>query len=177
MRNKAQLILGGVLILFGILAVLSQLFQINFGELCWPVFLILLGVAILLRPRWLPGGTDWRLHPLGGQDRRGPWEVHPEETWSFVGEHKLDFTQAQLPEGETTLRLLGFVGDIDLYLPADFAYTLSASGFVTNVNQNGEKQDYIGTPYEYTSPDYAAAERKVRFELLYFVVDLNIHQF
>jgi len=92
-----------------------------------------------------------------------------------VGENKFDSAQAVRPAGETTLRLLGFVGDLDLYLPADLAYTIKASALVTDVDQDGEKHDSVGVPYEFTSPGYAEAEKKVRFELLYFVLDLNIH--
>ena len=59
MRNTPQLILGGFLILLGLLAILSQVLKVDFGQLCWPVLLILLGLAILLRPRWLSRGTAW----------------------------------------------------------------------------------------------------------------------
>lgn len=175
MRNTPQLILGGFFILLGLLAILSQVLKVDFGQLCWPVMLILLGLAILLRPRWLGSGTEWAMHLFGGVDRRGEWQVHPEEIWGFVGENKFDFRQAILPAGETTLRLVGFVGDLDLYLPSDLAYTINASAFVTDVDHGGEKHDSIGVPYEFSSPGYADAEKKVRFELLYFVLDLNIH--
>lgn len=175
MRNKGFVIFGGLLILFGILLILGQAFQINFWSICWPVALILLGVWLLVRPRFVPSG-ELNISPLADIHRSGPWTVASEEFWTFVGDVDLDMTQADLPVGETRLRLFGFVNDIDLDLPPGVGFSLASTAFLSEARLLGQKQESFFIPLEFTSPDYETAERKVRLEVFCFVSDLKVKQ-
>jgi hypothetical protein len=44
------------------------------------------------------------------------------EFWLFFGDVKLDFTQAQLPPGETHIRINGLIGDVDVIAPTDVGW-------------------------------------------------------
>ncbi|MBN2551102.1 MAG: cell wall-active antibiotics response protein [Anaerolineales bacterium] len=175
MRNTGYLVMGGLLILFGIMLILGQAFQINFWAICWPVGLILLGVWLLVRPKFVPAG-EVNISPLADIHRSGPWAVAPEEFWTFVGDVDLDMTQADLPAGETRLRLFGFVNDIDLYLPPGVGFSLASTAFLSEARLLGKKQESFFIPLEFTSPDYDLAERRVRLEVFCFVADLKVKQ-
>ena len=172
MKNRAQVTVGIAIIVFGCLLLISNLLQINLWSYLWPLFLIGLGVWVLLRPRRGPGAqTRFRL--LSETRRRGRWAVRDEEVWSLISDIDLDFTEAIIPAGETTLRFHGFVGDIDLTAPDDVGIFIVSTAFLTSARAFGVKQDHLLTGYETETSSYRDAERRIRIELLHFVTDLN----
>ena len=176
MRNSGMLFLGFVLILFGALALVSQLLNIDFGAICWPTGLILVGLFMLLRPRLMPAGTHLDIRPIGDVKRRGVWTVQNEEFWSFVGDTRLDMNEADIPPGETRLRIYGFVGDVRLRLPQGVGFSVSSVAFLSETRILGDKQDTFISPFEYASPGYEAAERKIRLESWFFVANIKVEQ-
>lgn len=176
MRNRGFIIIGGLLILWGGLILLSDWLGIDFGTICWPVALILLGVFLLVRPRMAFGKARVTFSPLNNTRRSGPWQVTSEEIYTLVGDTRLDLTQVELPEGETVLRVFGFVGDINLYLPAGMDSAVSSWAFVNDAHILGQKYDRFISPVEYSSAGYSSAARKFRLETYFFVADLDIYQ-
>ena len=176
MRNRGQLIFGGILILFGLLALFETLFNVDIGAIFWPLVLIAVGGLLLLRPRFAPPGSEVWFRLFGGINRHGAWQVQNEEVWMFIGDVRLDLTQAELPLGEKTFQVSGFVGDIDLVLPADTAIDVHCNGFVTSARWFGSKRDHFLTPAIYTSPGYEQAERKLKIVTNFFVSELTALQ-
>lgn len=174
MQTRGQMILGGVLILFGILFLLSNLFNIDFGSICWPTLFILVGVWIILRPRMISGDTDLRMWIFGDHYLRGEWEAKDQEIWSFIGDINMNFTQAQFAKPEIRIRIYTFVADIDLTVPEDLGLAISWSGFVTDGRVLGERMGGFLSPVHYESEGYASAERKVQLEILSFVGDTKV---
>lgn len=173
MRNQGQLFFGGLFIFFGLLFLIGTVFSINIWAFCWPIGLILLGVWILLRPQLSPG-TPVRMTPLGSVRRDGVWRVASEEHWIFVGDASFDLTRAEIPAGESTLRLFGFVNDVTLIVPQSVGVAVSSTAFVTDSNVLGQKEETFVMPYTFTSDDYASAERKVRLEATCFVASMKV---
>ena len=174
MRNQGQLFLGGLLIFLGLLFLLGTLFRINVWAFCWPIGLIALGGWILLRPQMVAAGTPVQVIPLGSIIRVGSWRVANEEIWLFVGDAKFDMTQADIPAGETTLRLFGFVGDVALTVPPGVGVAVASTAFVTDLKIFGQHEESFVMPYSYASDDYATAERKVRLEVTHFMASVKI---
>lgn len=176
MRNSGLLFLGLLLILFGVLALVSEVLEVNFWTICWPIGLILIGLWMLVRPRLMPPGTHLDMRLLGDVKRRGTWQVHDEEFWSLVGDTKLDFSEADIPPGETRLRIYGLVGDIRLRLPQGVGLCLYSTAFLSETRIQGNKQDTFISPFEYTSLDYENAERKIRLDCWFFVTNIKVEQ-
>ena len=109
MSKKTQMVIGGLILLYGLLLLIAEIFHINIGNLCWPIVLILFGLALILLPRLYTSRPGFQLHIFPGIRRRGAWALQPEEILMFVGDVDLDLTQAIIPAGETTIRLYGFV--------------------------------------------------------------------
>jgi lia operon protein LiaF len=173
MRNRGQLIFGGLLILFGLLALFETIFRIDIGALFWPLLLIAVGLLLLLRPRFAPPGSEVWFRLFGGVHRYGAWQVHNEEVWMFIGDVRLDLTEAELPPGETVFQASGFIGDIDLKIPINTALSIHSNGFITAAKWFGSKQDHFLTPAIYTSPGYDQAERKLKLVTNFFIADLK----
>jgi hypothetical protein len=174
MRNWGMIVVGGFLVLIGLMSVISAIFDVNLSSICWPTLLILVGVLLLVGPRIGFPGENVQLRPLADIKRRDAWQVTDEEIWTFVGDVRLDFSQADIPPGVTTIRLVGFVGDVNLYIPEGFNYSISSTAFLTDIKVLGKKrQVFVSTLLE-ESEGYQSAESKIRLEMLYFVNDLDI---
>jgi hypothetical protein len=176
MRRRGLLVLGSLLILYGVVLLLGVIFHIDVGQLCLPTFLILLGLYLIVGWRLFPGRPAVRLHPFPGIHREGAWQVTDQEIMLFVGDIRLDFSQAQIPPGETTWRIFGFVGSLRLIMPPEAGWKISSTAFLTDVKSDNQKQEQFVSTYKRCTPDYNQAERKVHVETYFFVADIKIDQ-
>lgn len=176
MRDKGSVLAGTVLIGLGVLFLLSIWLRINLWGFFWPGLLIVLGVMILVRSRNVPAGTRSDFVLLADIEREGEWAVTNEETWIGVGDVDLDFTRANVPAGETTIGVRGFVGDVEVTVPQNVGLSINASGFVATIKRGGSEQTVFLGPHRYQTDGYDTAERKIKLETSFFVHDLKLRQ-
>lgn len=176
MSRRMQFILGSLVLLFGLLLLLENLLDISFWQFCWPIGLILLGIALLLGPRLRLFGSNTNVRFFGGVNRKAAWRAANEEIWMFVGDIHLDLTTVELPEGETTLRIIGFVGDIDLVATPETPLSIAANGFLTSGKIFGRKEDTFLSTQRFTNEGYPEASSRLNVETLFFVNDLSVKQ-
>jgi lia operon protein LiaF len=176
MRNKGQIVMGSILVGLGLIFLIGTVFRIDVWSLCFPLGLIVLGVWLVFRPRVSGEGTNSQVILLGDERRKGAWDVRDQELWFGIADIELDLVHAIIPPGETRFRLFGFVGDVDIWLPAGVGVSVEVNGFVIDTEVLGRSLESIFTPMEYVSDDYASAEQKVRIEMTSFVADLKIKQ-
>src|SRR5574338_259746 len=115
MRDQGQFRLGIVLVLLGLIFLLSNLFDINLWPYCWSAGLIALGVWLVMRPRMVAANVNTSFTLIGDHRRRGPWLVQNEEIWHGIGDVDIDLTQAEVPSGESVIRIFSFVGDVNVF--------------------------------------------------------------
>ncbi len=176
MRNQGQFYLGIVIVLVGVLLLIGNLLDIDLSILCWPSAFILLGLFLILRPKMVEPGTEMTQKFLGEVERAGHWQVGDEEFWFFVGDIELDMTQADIPQGETKIRAIGFVGDIDLYVPAEVGVAVASTAFVSEVQLADNKEENFLTPVQMRSKNYKVADKKILLQTTCFVGDIKVRQ-
>ena len=174
MKNRSQIIIGAVILVFGLAALLATIFKINIWALCWGIGLILLGVLILLRPRLITPGSQTRFRFLADINRSGDWQVRSEEIWTFVSDGKFDLTSADLPTGETKLRFIAFVSDTTLIIPEDVGVSISLTSFYSEIKFLGDRDDAVISPIKKSSEGYELAERKILLETICFVSEVKV---
>ncbi|MBP6786103.1 MAG: hypothetical protein KA170_00840 [Candidatus Promineofilum sp.] len=140
MRNQGQIYIAVFIIIAGVLLLLGNLFDINLGAYCFPAGLILLGLFVLLRPRMVEPGTRSHTTLIGDFNRAGPGELTDEEYWAFIIDANFDLTKYDIPPGETIIRGYSFIGDVEIFAPADVGVAVHGSSFVTTLQVNGEKE-------------------------------------
>lgn len=178
MRNQSLILIGVILIAAGLMFLVGNLLDINIGAFCFPVGLMLIGLFLILRPRMVGPDTRSDVLFIGDWERSGPWEGGNEELWAFVGDINYDLTKATLPKGESKFKMVGFVNDVEIFVPADLGVAIDASSFVTSFNADGQgKEDNILSPVRWETDNYQSAERRVRFELLQFVGEIKVRRF
>lgn len=174
MRNQAQLIFGGLLIFFGALALLTNLFDIDFSNFFLPAVLIFVGLLVIFRPRSLSPGTAFKLRPLGDVIHRGDWKVSSEEVWFFLGSLKMDMSTADIPSGETSFRVFGFIGDVRLVIPEGVGVSVTDMAFITDDRLLGKKYGGFFTPIDWSTEGYENADRKIRIERVAFLGNVRV---
>jgi lia operon protein LiaF len=176
MRNTTQLLIGGLLVAIGFALLLGALFNVDVGAFCFPVGLILVGLWVVFRPRMVEPGTAVHERLLGDIRRQGAWQVTDEEIWIGVGDIDLDMSGAEIPTGETRLRIFGFVCDVDLIAPENVGVSVTSTAFLTDGQVLGRKQQSFVTPLTAVTDDYATAERKIHLETTCFVSELKVRR-
>ena len=170
MRDKGQLWMGGVLIFLGLLILLDNIFvNIDFGSLFWPLVFILVGVLIIVRPRMVSSETDVNIRLFGDTREMGEWDAHDAEYWSFIGDVKMDLREANVPAGETVVKLYGFIADLKIRLPEDVAVSVDNIALITESKIFGKKMGGLLTPIDWKSDDYDGAKKKLNIEMVNFI--------
>lgn len=173
MRNRTQLWIGLALVILGLFYLAGILLDVNLSGSFWPIVLILLGIFLLLRPTF--GGAeagDFRF--FGEVVRGGAWQVRSQDLWAFIGDVKMDLTEAEIPEGETVIRLNAFIADMKVKAPPEIAVAISSAGFISDTRLFENKQESFFAPVEIQTPGYDSAPRKIRLETAGFISGLKV---
>ncbi len=174
MKNRGILVLAVILIVSGVMLLLSSLFHIDSWAICFPTILILLGLFAIFRPKLGGENSNIEFTLLGDMRRRPTGVLQAKEYWLIVGDLDLDLTSVELPIGETTLRMVGFVNDLKFMLPASMAVSMTAGAIAVDAKIDGRKQEGVFTPVHYETPGYAQAERRLRLDISMFVADIDL---
>lgn len=177
MEKRYQIALGAGMIGLGGLFLLGVLLQFNVWAICWPVGLIGLGLWLLLRPHFTADAANQTFLLLGEARRRGNWLVKNEEYFTGVADIDLDFTETDLPPGETHLRLYGFVNDVVLLLPKTMGLRLRIMAIVMDCDLFGRESERFFSPLEYTSDNLETAEHCLQIDITSFVADVKLRRF
>jgi predicted membrane protein len=174
MRDQGRIV-GGLLIIFlGVMILASQLLKIRFCPLFFAILLIVGGIALLLRPRMVGADASVRTRLLGPIRYRGAWQVQEQEIWLFVGNVRLDFSESEIPAGETPIRIFGFVVDLRAVVPEDVGVAVTSTAIISDTRVLGRKGDSIILPARFTSENYETAERRIQLETTGFVCNIRV---
>ena len=176
MQNRSQALIGSFLLLLGIGFLLANVLKISLWAFCFPIALILIGVLLLTRPKVFDTSTVSNWYLFGDVKRGSEWTPADEEFWLLVGNTRLDFTQAQLPVGETNIRINGLIGDVDVLVPPEVGVAVSASGLIVDLRTPTDKVDRFLSPANSASLNYASAERKLHLSAAFLIGDIDVLQ-
>lgn len=176
MRTDGRIIVGVGIIVVGLVILVGNLLNVDLGFLCLPAILILLGIGLLLRPWLVSPDTAVRASVFGPIRRSGAWAVADEEIWLFVGDVNLDLSEAEIPPGETTIRVFCLVSSIRLIVPEGIGVSVSPLALLASVKLLGRKRDIFFAQSSMSSEAYEAAERRIRLEPACLVADVSARQ-
>jgi predicted membrane protein len=178
MRNQGLILIGVVLIAAGLMFLLGNLLDINISAFCFPLGLILLGVFLIMRPRMVGPDTRSEVLLIGDLDRSGAWDVMDEEVWAFIGDISYDLTKATVPKGDTTVRVNGFINDVEIFARENVGLSINATSVITSFNEAGQpEEESFLAPVKWQSDNYKLAERRVHFDLTQFIGDISVRVF
>lgn len=173
MRKQNTAIGGIILVGLGVLLLLQVLTAFNPWRL-WPLILVAIGAWVLLQRPKVAEGAFAHEQVLGDIKREGRWDVRSESVWIGVGDVRLDFMQADVPQGETPFYVGGLVGDVRLNVPPGVGVLIEGWRGVGSVRFGGQKQDTFLTSFQYATPGYESAPRRIRLETHRLIGDVKV---
>jgi predicted membrane protein len=172
--RKSEIVIGAIVLGVGVLLLIGALFNIDIWGLLCPAGLIALGAWLIYRTRKDPGGVDVKIRFVGDIRHRGAWQAESEETWGFVLDTMLDFSKADIPEGETTFRYSAFVNEVKVIFPPEIGIAIQSMAFMTEARIYGPSEQTFFIPYEWQSDNFASASKKVIIKPMSFVSEVKI---
>ena len=172
--RRSEIIFGSIILGLGLLLLIGVIFEINIWGLFCPAGLIGLGVWLIYRTRKDPSGGDVNIRFIGDIKRRGTWNAQNEETWGFVLDYALDFTEAEVPNGTTVIRLGAFVNTLKAIIPNDLGVAVSSMAFMTESRIQGKKQETFLIPYQWESANFETAAKRIILKPSSFVSEIKI---
>ncbi len=102
---------------------------------------------------------------IGHVKSAGEWRVDDAVVRTVIGDIHLDLRSAQLPEGETELTLLCWLGTITVRVPSHVGVDVEAQTFVGTVDALGVREEGVIRDISVRSPDYERATHRLRLRV------------
>ena len=172
--KKWQIIFGVGLILLGLLSLMEIFFEIDLGGFIFPLILIGIGLLIIFRNQSKEPGVEVRMPLIGDVRKSGHWQAKKHEIWWFVGTTRLDFTDADFPEGEAKIKIFGFVNDVKILIPEDVDIHLGSFAFLNDYHGIERREERFFGIVEDQTENYALAEKKATIQVNSFIADIHL---
>ncbi|MBI9049357.1 MAG: hypothetical protein JEZ00_08055 [Anaerolineaceae bacterium] len=167
--------LGAALLVIGLLILFVRFSGENLVMVLMPYGLVGLGLLFLVSPNLIPSNADHTVQFIGEYRQNYFQESIPVKTiFMGVGDVELDFSQLDLPLGDSALKIVCFAAGIQLKFDQDSAYRIQSNAFVSEVRENELKQEFIVAPYEKNSLHYEGSDRRLNIEIHSFISDISI---
>lgn len=176
MINKGQAALGLIFLALGFFWLLGNLFHFNIWPFLIPAILIVIGLWLLFRPKVEETIAIGDQKIIGDIRRSGAFKVADEELRLGIGDIEIDLSEAEIPAGETTIRIKAFVCGIKVYVPENVGIALTSSAFVIDADFFNEKKEAFVTTVNLDSANFNEADRRIRLIINCFVSELDIRK-
>lgn len=91
-----------------------------------------------------------------------------------IGDVKIDLSKAIIPEGESSIVISGFIGDVDIYVPYDLDVSVNASATFGELKVLGYKQGGVNRQIGLSTKGYDEAASKVKISISTFIGDVEV---
>ncbi len=203
MSTKNNSNIGGlILVVIGLLFLLDKMDILEFGYIIstfWPLILIVIGLNILRKQKKsntfseentaqqsdTPQTTSVQTsHPFvnhssvfGDVDLKISTNDFRGGTINTVfGDSNINISECQLAEGEHVLKIDGVLGDIQLILPKEMDFIVSAKTLFGDVIVVDNHASGFGQQTNYTTANFSTATKKLRIYINLVFGDINVRQ-
>jgi predicted membrane protein len=173
MKVKGQLAVAWIFIGFGALLLFGNFVGIDFGDVFWPLVLIMVGLLLIFRPQIISPEHAKFLF-AGDVNVDQSWDMDKKEIRMFAGDVRIDLADLKLSSGETTFRITAFASDVYIFVPKDVGVTISTMAFVTDSKIDGKKMEYVFSGMDYATEGYEGASKKFKLSMQCFAAEVNL---
>ncbi|MGC8634933.1 MAG: cell wall-active antibiotics response protein LiaF [Candidatus Limnocylindrales bacterium] len=124
---------------------------------------------------WAPGGVREQ-RVLGGIELAGPMQGVPMRIETFIGEIRLDLSQAAFPAGETAVHASAAIGNVRVLLPADLPAAVRVSSLLGQGEALGRSAPGLLGEARAETEDFAGAPKRIRVEAQSLVGEVAVRR-
>jgi predicted membrane protein len=182
----STVVVGLLLILFGILFLLDQSGTIDFdfwdflGDI-WPVALIILGIWIIYNQARGAKSDSRHASIISGRKVFGNIDATPDSTDSEGLDYDVTFgdihillTKTEFMPGENKIRVSVGFGEINIVLPDDIPCKIYSSCGIGDIRLFGESTSGLPAKREYVDDTYESSEKKINIRAKCGLGDVRI---
>jgi len=166
--------IGWILIGLGLIILMDNYLDISLWAIVWPLAFISLGVWLLSRDKGKFNTTTQKI--FGDVNRDGVWQVTNEEILLGIGDVNLDLTRADIPQGESKIRIMGLIGDIDFKLPQELGVWVTIQGLITDSKILGNHQEKFFSSTHEKSKNYTSTKKQIIIDIHLLIGDVSIQR-
>jgi predicted membrane protein len=181
-RDVLPITVGAYLIALGFFFLSATLHWVSIGAAgmvggAFGLAFIALGILAIIAA-WRVRRVSRRLRRAIGHVRSDVegWSVEDAVVSTVIGDISLDLRRADLPEGDTELTLLCWLGTIQVRVPRDVGVDVTGQAIIGTVDILGRREEGVVRDFRMRSPNYDAATRRVQMRLSTFVGELLVVQ-
>ncbi|WP_171050842.1 cell wall-active antibiotics response protein LiaF [Bacillus sp. BHET2] len=93
------------------------------------------------------------------------WPLENMKLYNAIGDYYFDFSKAFIPEGETTIDIKGWIGDVKMIIPENVPVDITLNVQVGDVKLFEQKSADIRSELQYRSPEYEQAVKKIKLSV------------
>lgn len=182
LRDVLPLTMGAYLVALGALFLVDS-FGINhigngrLAEGAAALALIALGVLAILAAIRVRR-VRRRLHRAFGHVRSSEsgWAVNDAVIQTALGDINLDLRDAELPDGDTTLTLLCWVGAIGVRAPRGIGLDVTAQAILGTVDALGRHEEGLIRDIHVQTPDFDGHARRLHLRMSTVIGEISVRQ-
>jgi lia operon protein LiaF len=111
---------------------------------------------------------------IGNVKFNGPnWPLESIDLYNLIGDYYFDFGKAYIPEGETTVRIKGTIGDVKMLIPEDVPVDIQIIVKVGDIRMFKNKVE--SHSLHYRSPDFDTSTKKIYMEISLSIGSVRIN--
>jgi len=203
MKDTRNFAIGVILIAFGFLFILEEIFDVDIFDVIfslWPLLLILAGWYLIKktnksrpeRPAGTPGDSQAGEIPLGESTGMLYESLHESSfigdtsirvtskdfkggsVRNIIGDIHLNLSEIDTKSGEKTIYVSGVIGDINITLPKDFVYRVRGNSILGDISIVGQKTGGIFRHLAFRSDGYSHGEKQLNITASLVIGDIHI---
>jgi predicted membrane protein len=93
---------------------------------------------------------------------------------TVFGDTNIELSDAEVPDGEHSLKVSGVFGDATIVLPRNMAFSLSISTLVGEVHCNDERRKGFSPSLRFKSAGFSSAAKRLHIEASQLVGDVFV---
>lgn len=183
-------VFGSFFFIFGSLLLLDRFDVMSFGFSdvlkLWPLLIIYIGFMIfgssnrVVVVRGNKGSKKYyspNKSFVGSHQYNTPnWKVEPINISNMAGDFYFDFTKAYIPEEEIPVMISSLAGDVNIIMPENVDFRVSATVKAGAIDVIGQHVDGIQRSLEYETINYESAIQKIDFTIKLKAGSIRIDQ-
>lgn len=175
-----QIAIGILLVILGLIGLLNNLglIAVTIGQAIGVVFvlgLIALG-AWLIWSAVVPQRVPRNINIILGDTTIGrrAWELRELGIQKGIGDTRIDLTSASIIDREGRVDVSGWVGDVEVLIPANLAFRARGSIAIGSISMLGRRVDGFFRELAFVTDDFDSADKRVSIEISLGVGDISV---
>jgi lia operon protein LiaF len=135
--------------------------NVSFGSLFWPLFLVWIGIQMVTKR----SGSHHIHSSIGEMNLNQPWTLTDNTYSMWVGEITIDVSKAFIPETNSHLEVTALAGECTIIVPAELGIAVNADMLAGEINILDQCDNGVMRQTRFKSSNWDVAEKRLTIDI------------